>query len=407
MPTITRLPRLTPKETLALALKLVVPTLAQGVVLRRPLIVRLTALLDADTRAVRLLDRLRAEHGDGPLLVRVPFRGWAVLPLAPRDVRRVLDDRTLTPATREKRGALGHFQPEGVLITADTDLRDRRRALNDRVLHTDFAPFTRVVEEEVATLPRHGVLTWREWHAAHGRAVRRIVLGDGARDDVTLMRQLGRLRRDANWSYLRGRRTDVRAAFRRRLSAHLARAEPGSLAAALAQTSSEADVCPEGQVPHWLFAFDAAGIAAYRALALLAAHPGPRDATHLRAAVLESVRLWPTTLAILRETTGPTEWDVPEGSVVALYSPYVNRAEPGDSYRPELWLDGRGEWAGVPFSDGFARCAGEDLVLSAAAAFLGAFLRERSVRPSVPMTDPLPGTLDHFRLRFAVKAAAR
>ncbi|MFB4274004.1 cytochrome P450 [Nonomuraea sp. MTCD27] len=407
MPTITRAAPVTAAQALTLAAVLALPALAQGVVVRRPSMVRLAALADADGRAIRLLRRLRAEHGDGPLLVPIPGRGPALLPLAPHDVRAVLEDRAFTPASREKRGALAHFQPDGVLITPERELRDRRRELNERVLCSEFAPFTRVVEEEVATLPRHGVLTWPRFQAAHRRIVRRVVLGDGARDDVTLIRQLDRLRRDANWSWLRGRRTDVRNAFRRRLAGHLARAEPGSLAAVLAGAHAAADVHAEGQVPHWLFAYDAAAMASYRALALLACHPGPHDRDRLRAAVLESVRLWPTTLAILRDVTGPTPWDVPEGTTAIVHSPYVNRAEPGDSYRPELWLGGGQEWAGVPFSAGFARCPGEELVLFTSVALLDAFLRERSVRPSVTLEDPVPASLDHFRLRFAVKAAYR
>ncbi|MEV0383574.1 cytochrome P450 [Nonomuraea sp. NPDC050643] len=426
MPTITRPPQVTAAQTLALATTLVLPALAEGAVIRRPLMTRLAALAGAERRAIGLLSRLRAEHGDGPLLVPVTGRRWAMVPLSSHDVRAVLADRDFSPATKEKRGALGHFEPDAVLITPDPELRERRRALNERVLCSEAARFTdeeatgpsaatgeeagrfaRVVAEEVATLPREGVLTWPLFHEAHWRIVRRIVLGDGARHDVTLTRQLDRLRRDANWSYLRGQRTDVRNAFRRRLAGHLARAEPGSLAAVLARTPAPADVNAEGQVPHWLFAYDAAAIGAYRALALLAAHPGPLEREHLRAAMLESLRLWPTTLAILREATGPTRWNLPEGTTAIIYSPYVNRAEPGDAYRPELWLGGGEGWAGVPFSAGFGRCAGQDLVLDTAATLLGAFLRERSVRPSVRLEDPVPASLDHFRLRFAVKAAER
>lgn len=424
MPTITRPARVTAAESLAVAAALVLPALAQGVVVRRPSMVRLAALSRAEDRAIRLLRRLRAAHGDGPLLVPVPGRGWAMLPLSSRDVRAVLEDRAFSPASVDKRGALAHFQPDGVLITTERDLRDRRRALNEQVLHTGGVPVAGIAAEEAATLPRQGTLTWPLFHAAHWRLARRVVLGDGARRDVTLTRQLDRLRRDANWAWLRGQRTDVRNAFQRRLAAHLARAEPGSLAGELARTEAAADVHAEGQVPHWLFAYDAGAMAAYRALALLTTPTGRRDqGSHdrgaegeagvpgpdlLRAAVLESVRLWPTTLAILREVTGPNPWDLPAGTTVVIHSPYVNREEPGGSYRPELWLGGgRDTWAGVPFSGGFARCPGEDLVVSTSAALLGAFLREREVRPSVTLENPLPVTFDHFRLRFTIKAAKR
>ncbi|WP_132298243.1 hypothetical protein [Kribbella sp. VKM Ac-2568] len=54
------------------------------------------------------------------------------------------------------------------------------------------------------------------------------------------------------------------------------RAEPGSLAGALTQLPG-GDLDPAGQVPHWLFAFDAAGIALWRLFALLAARPEYAD----------------------------------------------------------------------------------------------------------------------------------
>ncbi|MCK2219225.1 cytochrome P450 [Actinomadura sp. ATCC 31491] len=407
MPTITRLPVVTPAQSLALAATLVLPTVAQGTVIRRPAAVRLAGMADTDARAIGLLRRLRARYGDGPLLARVPGRGLAMLPLAAADVRRVLEDPAFTPATEEKRGALAHFEPDAVLVTRDPELRERRRELNERVLCAGTAAHARVAEEESAALPREGTLTWPQWHAVHWRVARRVVLGDAARDDVLLTTLLDRLRRDANWSYLRGRRTDVRDAFRRRLAAHLERAEPGSLAGALAAAHAGPEVHPEGQAPHWLFSFDAAAVAGYRALALLTAFPGPRDEAHLRAAALESLRLWPTTLAILREAAGPNPWDLPPGTLVVVYSPYVNRAEPGDNYRPGLWLDGGESWAGVPFSAGFARCPGRDLVLTTTAALLRAFLRERSAVPSLTLEDPLPAALDHIRLRFTVNPAER
>ncbi|GAA2819375.1 cytochrome P450 [Nonomuraea rubra] len=407
MATITRPARVTPAEALAVATTLALPALVQGVVMPRPRMVRLAVLTGADRHAIGLLGRLRTAYGGGPLLVRAAGR-HVLLPLASQDVRAVLEDRAFTPAGRLQRGSLAHFQPDGVLITAEPGLRERRRELNERVLSADFTPYARIVEEEAATLPRSGVLTWPRFHAAHRRIVRRVVLGDGARGDVTLSGQLDRLRRDANWAGLRGRRTDVRGAFQRRLDRHLARAEPGSLAGVLAGARAGPDVHAEGQVPHWLYSFDGGAAVSFRALALLACHGGVPGRDHLRAAVLESVRLWPTTPAILRDLTGSARWDLPEGTTAVIYCPYVNRAEPGDSYRPELWLGGGGDaWAGVPFGAGFAGCAGAELLLFTSATLLGALLRERSVTPSVTLEDPVPVTLDHFRLSFAVKAADR
>ncbi|MFE3450128.1 cytochrome P450 [Nonomuraea sp. NPDC059194] len=373
-------------ETLRLGAEVALPILAQGVVLRRPLGVRLAAMARADQRANRLLARLRERHDGGPLLVRIPLRGWAVIPLTGADVRRTLHGADFTPANREKQGALGHFQLDGVLVTRDPELRAQRRAFNEEVLRADrIAGEVRAkVAEEIATLPERGTITWPDFHAAHRRIARRVVLGDAARDDERLTELLDRLRGDANWSYLAARRTDVRVDFQRRLEAHLSRAEEGSLAHVLAQTRADPAVHPEGQVPHWLFAYDAAGIAAWRALALLAARGGPYEPDRLRAALLESLRRWPTTLAILRDTTAPTTWrgvTVPAGSIVAIVTSFTD---------------------GVPFSDGPARCPGEGLVMLTATRVLGEILRDREVR----MVGKAP-LLDHFRLSFAVRPRGR
>src|SRR5687767_8643343 len=44
------------------------------------------------------------------------------------------------------------------------------------------------------------------------RVIRRVVLGDGARDDTGLTADLDRLRNAANWAYLRPRNEGLRAA---------------------------------------------------------------------------------------------------------------------------------------------------------------------------------------------------
>ncbi|MGF1661029.1 MAG: hypothetical protein ACFCVG_00915 [Kineosporiaceae bacterium] len=99
------------------------------------------------------------------------------------------------------------------------------------------------------------------------------MLGDSARDDDRLTDRLLRLRRHANWSYLHPKDTDLRDRFLAGVRSRLDRAEPGSLAAVVAETPHHPDTQPHRQVPQWLFAFDAAAWATYRALALVLAHP--------------------------------------------------------------------------------------------------------------------------------------
>jgi hypothetical protein len=61
------------------------------------------------------------------------------------------------------------------------------------------------------------------------RIVRRVVLGDSARNDHELTDLLARLRGKANWSLLHPTRSDLREEFLQRLRVQLHRAEPGSL----------------------------------------------------------------------------------------------------------------------------------------------------------------------------------
>ena len=152
------------------------------------------------------------------------------------------------------------------------------------------------------------------------RLVRRLMLGEAARDDGAIADDLWRQRSAGNWAFLGLPHTRMRERFFDRLYGYAKAADPNSLVGALAEVPAEGAVDPVGQVPQWLFAFDAAGMAALRAAAVLATHPealqrcerGDRGQVavrpFLRACVLESVRLWPTTPTLLRDTSADTTW---------------------------------------------------------------------------------------------------
>jgi hypothetical protein len=65
------------------------PMLAQGIIVRRPAVVRLLDRWQGDDRAVRALQRARARYGGGPLVLRIPGRSIALLTGA-QDAARVL-----------------------------------------------------------------------------------------------------------------------------------------------------------------------------------------------------------------------------------------------------------------------------------------------------------------------------
>ncbi len=458
------------RDALRVVAGVLVPLAAEGAVSRRRWVSRLAAWTDADGRAARVLQRLAARHGTGPLTVRLPGRLLAVV-LDPADVQRLLvgSPSPFTPASRDKVGALAHFQPTGVLVSAGGD-RPARRRLNVAALDTDLDVHRlgEIVRTEMAALlgstGPEGLLDWDAFSAAFDRIVRRVVLGGAARDDVVLTDLLSRLRRDANWAAFHPRRPATERAFRDRIEAALRTAEPDCLAGMLAATArtqgAGPEVDPAGQLPHWLFAYDAAAIACFRALAVLATHDdargrltreaaaaaaaagkehplgssAPAVLPFARSVVLESLRLWPTTLVILRESTAPTHWDgspatdradpagmLPAGTTFVVVSSFFHRdptrLDHADRFEPDVWLDGRaaGSWLLVPFSGGPAGCPGRNLVLLTASTLL-ATLAERvtldlvtptlvdSARLRLDPGRPLAGTLDHFRLAFRVSA---
>jgi cytochrome P450 len=435
--TVPSLPRASVLDTLALAVDVVVPTLAKGVIIRRPRVVAMAERLDLDRRAVQRLQKLRNKYGEGPLMLRLPVRKQAVV-LAPEHVRRVLDasPEPFATASSEKRAALSHFEPAGVLVSHGPERAERRR-FNEEALDTPRAAhhlaerFIPLVDEEagriLALARQRGELDWDAFAAGWYRLVRRVIFGDAASGDHELDELTVRLRKAANWAFLHPQEKEVQARFFARIQGYLDRAEPGSLAAVIARLPKTADTLPHQQVPQWLFAFDGAGMATFRALALLAAHP--QQAAHareeirshpglerqhlpfLRATVLESVRLWPTTPAILRQTTRETRWEhgiMPEKTGVLLFVPFFHRDDQrlpyADRFTPALWLkEGRHEaWPLIPFSGGPATCPARNLVLMLGSAMLAALLDRRPLALADQRLDParLPGTLNPYSLRF-------
>lgn len=409
------------------------PVAARGAIARRPRVVGLLQRGDADARAVRTMQRLRDRYGRGPVQVKLGFKRLVFL-TDPEDVHRVLDGapRPFRPDTLEKRHALGHFQPAGVLVSAPQD-RVHRRPFNESVLdsgqtlHRIAGPASAVVEQEVTVLleqlthDQH--LDWDRFAATWWRIVRRVVLGDDARDDERLTDMLLRLRRHANWSYLHPKDTDLRDRFLSGIASRLAKAEPGSLAGIAAETPTNPDTRPEQQVPQWLFAFDAAAWATYRALALVLAHPDAalrlrREAAEMpdlpfgRSCVLESLRLWPTTPAILRETEEETEWrgrTLPAGASIMIFATFFHRDETrlpeAHRFAPELWLRDRtsADYPLVPFSGGPAMCPGRNVTLLVASQVLTRLVVAHDyevLNSPVVAGRPIPGTFSPFGLRL-------
>jgi cytochrome P450 len=107
--------------------------------------------------------------------------------------------------------------------------------------------------------------------------------------------------------------------------------------------------------------------------------PNPKSASlaadrpFTRATLLESIRLWPTTPAILRELNQDTTLDgqlLSKGSGIKIFTPFFHRdtetLQFANSLAPEQWLDKHDEVdlvkGLVPFSAGPAICPAHHLV---------------------------------------------
>ncbi len=417
------------KDTLRIAAQILIPTVLTGVIKRRPRIMALAEKLQTDRTAVRLVGELRRRYGDRPLHLRLPGRSVA-LALSPKAVGTVLagTPSPFSPATQEKKAALGKFQPHGVLIS-EGSVRSARRELNEavlepgRALHELAEPWAQTISAQAREMLAVDPLDWDGFNIHWWRIVRQVTLGGDTAEDRDLTDLLAPLRKAGNWAYAAPGRRRTRERFLELVRRQVALRRPGSLAAALAATPAENKLDPAGQLPHWLFAFDAAGIVAFRTLALLATHPEhlqavreeladadlstPHQLPRTRASVLESVRLWPTTPALLRETRGETDWG-PDHTTIMVFTPYFHRdAEHlpyANRFEPEIWLDGRAAAnpALVPFSGGPGACPGRDVVLFTTSMLIANLLRDHDIQhPGSTMTPgKLPLTLDNFGLRF-------
>jgi cytochrome P450 len=431
------------RDTVAALLEVALPMVAKGPLIRRPIVVAMAERLALDARAVRRVQRLRRRYAPGPLVLRIPLRRMALV-LDPGDVHRVLHGtpEPFAVSTAEKRGGLAHFEPDSSLVSHGRDREDRRRFSEvvlqvDRPAHELAPHFLMVLEEEAAALieraRRSGTLAWSDFSETWFRMVRRVVLGDGAADDDELRETLDRLRRRANLAILAPRNDAMRRSMHAQLEAYLRRAEPGSLAGLAANAPVTERTAPTHQVAQWLFAFDPAAMATFRALGLLATHPLQRreamrevaskpatDLEYLRACVLESLRLWPTTPLILRETTTETRWGtgtLPEGTALVIFAPFFHRDDRRIPYAhrfaPEVFLDEgvKGDWPLVPFSGGPGICPGQNLVLLLSSAMLATLLTHLDLRMEgaerLDPSRPLPGILDNYTLRFEVRTRAQ
>ncbi|WP_106796425.1 cytochrome P450 [Rhizobium sp. H4] len=425
-------------DTLRVIMTIVAPTVAKGIIIRRPTIEHLAERQDWNAKAVKQMQRLKKIYGPAPLLLPIPFRPQLLL-LDPADVSTVLQSspEPFAAATPEKHAALAHFEPKNVLVSSAprrAELRpahEQALATADR-LHPYSAHFKGVIDAEFLQLlgdirsNRSGELDWPAFSQAWFRVVRRLVLGERARNDIKLTETLNDLRGRANWASAAPVDRRELALFHQQVGRYLSEPDKHSLVSRLPKGG---EIAPESQVAQWLFAFDAAGITVIRTLAMLACHvsywgkaveeamSGDLDRPFTRSCLLEVLRLWPTTPVILRQLTEDIKCGgriIPRGTGVIIFAPFFHR-DPEFLYAnrmdPSIWgpNDALPAAGLVPFSAGPVICPAHNLVPTVASLAVGAFLSAADVvllQPSLAV-DNLPGTLDHFAIRLRLAARRR
>jgi cytochrome P450 len=433
------LPSASLADNLAFNSLVVVPNALQGLFRRRPAAVRAATRANVDRWAVRLLRGMRRTHRGSPVWVRLGTAP-ALLLLDVADVRTALEGSPDPFASdpEAKRKGMSHFQPDALTISRDGPWESRRRfaeavLATAEPVHPLADRFAAVVAEEVAALlaGAGAELGWEPWAAALRRITRRIVLGDGARDDEELSELLATLMDEAN--SLPDSESESFAPYIEKIKRYVEAAEEGSLVGWFADAPADAETRPARQVTHWLFAMgDTLAINAFRALAVIASHPealrrveselaaagSNRDAAaiagleFLGACLEEAMRLWPTTPLLSRETVRETDWRgvaVAKGAQFVIVNAYMHRDPDrhdfADRLAPEAWLEGDAgdDWAYNHLSHGPQGCPGAGLALFVGKAALAEVLgdhRVELIEPPIDPTKPLPHMLDFFSIRL-------
>jgi cytochrome P450 len=413
------------------------PVYLQGLFTRSKFWVGVWSRLDADARAFKQLKRMRDKHGPH---FYVSVGGNKTLMVLDREgAEHVLDNSPEIYASdpEAKRRGMSHFQPDALTISTGDEWRDRR-GFNDAVLKGGLdsrehaAEFLEAAGRAAAALagsPDH-VLAWDDLQNAFDHITLRVIFGEAASGNVALVEHLRKMMREAN--RVAGlRKSKHFDPYYAAVDGYMKEASPRSLASLCPHAPSTPETKPAHQTTHWMFAMSetlAANTARALALILNAPHAeqrvreelkgvdistpeGVRRLNYLGACVQEAMRLWPTTPLLIRRALEDDYIDgalVERGTQVLINNTFNHRdteTHPfADKFAPEIWLEG-GErnYSFNHLSNGPQACAGRDLALFLAKAFVASLLargRYSLAAPPLDTSRPLPHTLNYFNVRL-------
>lgn len=431
-------PELSLPESVVFTAVQIAPNTLAGLFSQRENLVRVFESLGTEVLAARLLADLRAAHPGDALWARVLGDRTLVVfgePLLREVLERSGGDFASDPAVKLR--GMSHFQPHALTISHGENWR-ARRAFADAALspgsrvHPLAPQFFSVVRREIAVLKDEAkayLLGWRQFEAALERIARQVIFGSRARDDRELTAALHAMMAEAN--QVHGlRKSKHFDPFYRRVAHYVRTAEPGSLVSGLSPAPEEVSALT--QVTHWVFAMSGTLAAnVFRTLAAISGQPAlgrqvrdelrpapPVTASdvdglkHLEYCLYESMRLWPTTPMFGRRATAATTLGgvpIPAGTPLLVVNSF-NHRDPASVPEPDAFRPLRRtgvDYRFNQFSNGRQSCPGRDLAVFLAKSILAELLADcrfvEQARPGLADGEPMPVTLNHFLLRFAME----
>jgi cytochrome P450 len=413
----------------------VVPYLTRGILTENRAWVTFWAKYQRDPGAVRLISGFRRKYQSDYLYIRMLTKK-SLLVLGREGIQRVLDHSpTIYAEPKPKRKRMSHFQPGAVTISRGDEWKERR-TFNVAVLQhgvRQYADlFLEIVRNEIAGQTSRGggaLHSWDDFQDLFEKITLQIIFGKGEHD-TRLTDALKKMMIESNKLLFLGTKSRLFDEFYQGIAEHLVSPPGHSLAALCKQAPSTATTRVENQIPHWMFAMkDTLAVNTVRALALIISHPiaeqrvreeldsadlssarGIDGLKYLEACVQEAMRLWPTTLMLIRESLADdTLGDavIPANTQVIIHNGFNHRDaethEFADKFYPDLWLDKDIDYHFNHLSNGPQVCAGKDLALYIAKAVLATLLannRFRLLRPGLDPARPLPYTYDHYSIEL-------
>jgi cytochrome P450 len=431
------IPTVSARESLVFNLCHILPYYLRGIFTKNRFWTSFWNKVHRDPLAVDFIRRLRRKYKSDYLYIFL-MRNKSLIVLDPEGIRQVLD-HSPTPYAADpdlKRKGMSHFQPNALTISRDPEWRARRQfteavlASSDRI-HPQADQFLKAIDQATKLLTANAgqYLVWDDFDHLFKRITLEIIFGHEARDDTATTDRLTSMMRESNRVFALGKSKKFDA-FYKKIRHYLESAEDGSLTAMCKHAPSTAETKVENQVPHWMFAMmETLATNTMRTLALIIFYPkveervrqgiqengaqtpkGIDGLSYLEGCVQEGMRLWPTTLMLMRQTVQESVLagnTIPSGTQIVILNGFNHRDWETDpdigNFRPEFWLHNAVDYRFNHLSNGTQVCAGKNLALFIAKAVIARLLGRghyRLHKPKLNSGKPLPFQYDDFATRF-------